>query len=258
MSHPGLLESDRNRRGSGACPRGVRGRWLRKQRRRDEAGGGGGVAVGWRRRRQDRPAAPGDQDPALRGEDALVRRKGRSSSAPTARSSTATPTRTPPSSRARPRRPSPRAPMCSCSTRSTRARPRDREKAKAQDVPVISYDRLITNADVDYYVSFDNERVGNCRPKRWSTSSKRDGKPDGPIVMINGDPADNNASSSRRARTGARSRRRQDRQGVRHAGLEPRQGPERDGAGDHRARQGRVRRRLRRQRRHSPAARSPR
>src|SRR6478752_325864 len=29
------------------------------------------------------------------------------------------------------------------------------EKAKAQDVPVLSYDRLIENAEVDFYVSFD-------------------------------------------------------------------------------------------------------
>ena len=35
------------------------------------------------------------------------------------------------------------------------------EKAKAQDVPVLSYDRLTENAEVDYYVSFDNERVGD-------------------------------------------------------------------------------------------------
>src|SRR3990170_90135 len=33
-------------------------------------------------------------------------------------------------------------------------------RAKQSKVPVISYDRLITDADVDYYISFDNERVG--------------------------------------------------------------------------------------------------
>ena len=32
------------------------------------------------------------------------------------------------------------------------------KKAKAQDVPVVSYDRLITDSDVDYYISYDNER----------------------------------------------------------------------------------------------------
>src|SRR6478752_2186638 len=30
------------------------------------------------------------------------------------------------------------------------------QKAKAQNVPVISYDRLVTNAPVSYYISFDN------------------------------------------------------------------------------------------------------
>ena len=32
-------------------------------------------------------------------------------------------------------------------------------KAKAQDVPVVSYDRLILDAPVDYYISYDNEKV---------------------------------------------------------------------------------------------------
>src|SRR5437867_382476 len=36
-------------------------------------------------------------------------------------------------------------------------------KAKAQKVPVVSYDRLITNADIDYYISFDNVRVGRLQ-----------------------------------------------------------------------------------------------
>ena len=29
-------------------------------------------------------------------------------------------------------------------------------RAKQSDIPVISYDRLITDADIDYYISFDN------------------------------------------------------------------------------------------------------
>ena len=36
-------------------------------------------------------------------------------------------------------------------------------KAKAQDVPVVSYDRLITDSDVDYYISYDNARVGKLQ-----------------------------------------------------------------------------------------------
>jgi D-xylose transport system substrate-binding protein len=62
-------------------------------------------------------------------------------------------------------------------------------KAKQQNVPVISYDRLITKADVDYYVSFDNQQVGVLQ----ATSLKDKLKDKGTIVMINGDPADNNA-----------------------------------------------------------------
>lgn len=68
------------------------------------------------------------------------------------------------------------------------------EKAKAQDVPVLSYDRLIENAEVDYYVSFDNVRVGELQAESLSEKLKEDGSPQGPIVKINGDPADSNAA----------------------------------------------------------------
>jgi D-xylose transport system substrate-binding protein len=66
-------------------------------------------------------------------------------------------------------------------------------KAKAQSVPVISYDRLITNADVDYYISFDNEKVGQLQAESLVNKLKEDGKSSGSIVMINGAPTDNNA-----------------------------------------------------------------
>ena len=36
-------------------------------------------------------------------------------------------------------------------------------KAKAQNVPVIAYDRLIQSKDVNYYVSFNNEKVGQLQ-----------------------------------------------------------------------------------------------
>jgi len=68
------------------------------------------------------------------------------------------------------------------------------ERAKQQDVPVVSYDRLILGADVDYYVSFDNERVGRLQGESLSKKLKEDGSPQGPIVMISGDPADSNAA----------------------------------------------------------------
>jgi D-xylose transport system substrate-binding protein len=66
------------------------------------------------------------------------------------------------------------------------------QKAKAQNVPVISYDRLILNADVDYYISFDNEKVGQLQGTALVDKLKADSK-SGSIVMINGAPTDNNA-----------------------------------------------------------------
>jgi D-xylose transport system substrate-binding protein len=68
------------------------------------------------------------------------------------------------------------------------------EKSKAQNVPVVSYDRLIENSEPDYYVSFDNVKVGELQAETLSEKLKEDGAPSGPIVMINGDPADSNAA----------------------------------------------------------------
>lgn len=68
------------------------------------------------------------------------------------------------------------------------------EKAKAQNVPVVSYDRLIENAEIDAYVSFDNEKVGELQGETLSEKLKEDGSASGPIIMINGDPADPNAA----------------------------------------------------------------
>jgi D-xylose transport system substrate-binding protein len=65
-------------------------------------------------------------------------------------------------------------------------------RAKQQKVPVVSYDRLISKADIDYYISFDNTQVGNLQGTSLTEKLKKDGKK-GSIVMINGDPADNNA-----------------------------------------------------------------
>ncbi len=68
------------------------------------------------------------------------------------------------------------------------------EKAHAQEVPVVSYDRLIENSEVGAYVSFDNERVGEQQAEALSKKLKEIGKPKGPIIKINGDPADPNAA----------------------------------------------------------------
>ena len=77
------------------------------------------------------------------------------------------------------------------------------QKAKAQNVPVISYDRLVTNAPVNYYISFDNVRVGQLQGQALASKLKQDGKATGPIVMINGAPTDNNAKLFKQGATGA-------------------------------------------------------
>lgn len=62
------------------------------------------------------------------------------------------------------------------------------EYAKDHGVLVISYDRLIANAPVDAYVSFDNVAVGEL----MATALIKD-KPKGNYVIVNGSPTDNNA-----------------------------------------------------------------
>ena len=68
------------------------------------------------------------------------------------------------------------------------------KKANEENIPVISYDRLILGAPVDYYVSFDNERVGELQAETLREKLKEEGSPQGPIVMINGSPTDPNAA----------------------------------------------------------------
>ena len=61
-------------------------------------------------------------------------------------------------------------------------------KANAANVPVISYDRLILDSDVDYYVSFDNEQVGKLQGQALLDKLTADGNAGKTIVMINGAP----------------------------------------------------------------------
>lgn len=66
------------------------------------------------------------------------------------------------------------------------------DAAKAQNVPVISYDRLITgSANVNYYISFDNVQVGKLQATALMDALS--GVTNPTIVMINGSPTDNNA-----------------------------------------------------------------
>jgi len=59
--------------------------------------------------------------------------------------------------------------------------------AKSQNVKFIAYDRLIKNADVDLYISFDNYAVG-----RLMAQKAVENVPEGNYMILNGPETDNN------------------------------------------------------------------
>jgi len=63
------------------------------------------------------------------------------------------------------------------------------KKANDEGVPVLSYDRLVTGTDkLDYYLSFDNEKVGELQGKYFV-----DNVDSGNVMLFAGAPTDNNA-----------------------------------------------------------------
>ena len=60
--------------------------------------------------------------------------------------------------------------------------------ARSRRIKVLSYDRLVRNAKVDLYVSFDNEKVGSLMAESLSRAVRK-----GNYVIINGAKTDNNA-----------------------------------------------------------------
>lgn len=62
------------------------------------------------------------------------------------------------------------------------------EKAKDAGIKIVSYDRLINDADVDLYITFDNEMVGTM----MAQALVKEGIDGGKVVMLGGSPTDNN------------------------------------------------------------------
>ncbi len=60
-------------------------------------------------------------------------------------------------------------------------------RAKAAKIPVIAYDRLVMDADVDLYISFDNEEVGRLMAEHMVSHIG-----EGEILMVGGPLADYN------------------------------------------------------------------
>eukprot|EP01035_Chromulina_nebulosa_P062772 gene62772-85852_t len=65
------------------------------------------------------------------------------------------------------------------------------KSATEAKIPVIAYDRLIKNAAIDYYLSFDNVKVGEAQAAYAAARFPKDRK--ARIVRIYGAPTDNNA-----------------------------------------------------------------
>jgi D-xylose transport system substrate-binding protein len=65
--------------------------------------------------------------------------------------------------------------------------------AHDRKVPVISYDRLVLKTAVDYYISFDNAKVGSLQAKAL-LDALGPRAASGEILWINGSPTDNNAT----------------------------------------------------------------
>lgn len=65
-------------------------------------------------------------------------------------------------------------------------------EAKREGIKVLAYDRMINNADVDFYISFDNEKVGQLQA--LSLVSR---VPQGNYFLMGGSPVDNNAKMFR-------------------------------------------------------------
>lgn len=63
------------------------------------------------------------------------------------------------------------------------------KKAKDAGISVIAYDRLVRNADVDMYISFDNEAVGTMMGEEIASNPEVK-----KVIMICGAPTDNNVS----------------------------------------------------------------
>jgi D-xylose transport system substrate-binding protein len=68
------------------------------------------------------------------------------------------------------------------------------QKAKQQGIGTIDYDRLTLGGGADFYVSFDNTKVGELQGTGLAKCLKDKGKTSGNIVYLDGAPTDNNAT----------------------------------------------------------------
>ena len=126
------------------------------------------------------------------------------------------------------------------------------QQAKAKKVPVISYDRLIDSPDLSYYISFDNEKVGELQGQALVDALKAK-KVAGGLRHHHGERLPDRQQRLAVQEGRALGHRRQRLQGarrVRHPRMGPRQGAGLGRRPDQQARRGQDHRRLRGERRH--------
>lgn len=63
------------------------------------------------------------------------------------------------------------------------------QAAKKNGIKVIAYDRLVLNSDLDYYISFDNVKVGELQADYLTRIA-----PKGDYIILGGDPDDYNST----------------------------------------------------------------
>ncbi|MBM2620036.1 substrate-binding domain-containing protein [Actinoplanes sp. LDG1-06] len=66
-------------------------------------------------------------------------------------------------------------------------------KAREKKIPTIDYDRLTLNGGADYYVSFDNVKVGQLQAYGLINCLRSRGAKNPVVAQLNGSPSDNNA-----------------------------------------------------------------
>jgi D-xylose transport system substrate-binding protein len=68
------------------------------------------------------------------------------------------------------------------------------QQAQEADIPVISYGRLVSDAELDYYVSIDPFKVGQQQAEYLMDTLDDKGVSNPRIIMINGSPTDSNSA----------------------------------------------------------------
>jgi D-xylose transport system substrate-binding protein len=68
------------------------------------------------------------------------------------------------------------------------------DRAAAQGIPTIDYDRLTLSGGAQYYVSFDNVRVGELQGEGLVQCLTEQGAEEPVVAYLNGSPTDNNAT----------------------------------------------------------------